>query len=143
MIITQNSNLAEKARKFSGIGYKNLTASAGRTSLASAEFQNPEYERHDSLGLNYRMNNITAAVGLGQLERINHLVQRRIAIGEMFNRAVKSCDWIIPQKNHLTHHIPTIHMGSNMKGKSSGEFLGKNFIRDIRKWVQMDFMRHG
>ena len=49
MIITQNPDRVEKARKFSD-SYKNLTATAGRTSLASAEFQNPEYERHDSPG---------------------------------------------------------------------------------------------
>ena len=33
------------------------------------------------------MNAITAAVGLAQFERIDHLV-RRIAIGQMFLRAV-------------------------------------------------------
>ena len=97
MITTSDENLAEKVRKFSGIGYKNLTATAGRTSLASAEFQNPKYERHDVLGLNYRMNSVTAAVGLAQLERVEHLVQRRVSIGEMFNKAIEGCSWLIPQ----------------------------------------------
>jgi perosamine synthetase len=127
MIITQNPDLAEKARKFSGIGYKNLTATVGRTSLASAEFQNPEYERHDSLGLNYRMNNITAAVGLGQLDRISHLVQRRIAIGEMFNRAVEGCDWIIPQEkspnsSHTYYTYGVKYEGQEQRGVSWKEF---------------------
>ena len=88
------------------------------------------------------MNNITAAVGLGQLERINHLVQRRIAIGEMFNRAVQSCNWMIPQKNHPTHHIPITHMVSNMKGKSSGSFLEEFYTR-YKKMGANGFYGHG
>lgn len=127
MIITDNEELAERARKFSGIGYKNLTAQAGRTSLASAEFQNPEYERHDTIGLNYRMNNITAAVGLGQLERIEHLVQRRIVIGEMFNKAVENCSWMVPQRKSVnsTHTYYTYavrYEGLEEKGVPWREF---------------------
>ena len=130
MIITDNPEFATRARKFSGIGYKNLTASAGRTSLASAEFQNPDYERHDTIGLNYRMNNITAAVGLGQLDRIEHLVQRRIAIGEMFNRAIERCAWIIPQKKSLnsTHTYYTYavkYEGLAEKGVTWKEFYSR------------------
>ena len=41
MVVTNSEELAKKVRKFGGIGYKNLTATAGRTSLASSIFQNP------------------------------------------------------------------------------------------------------
>lgn len=130
MVITSNSDLAKKVRKFSGIGYKNLTASAGRTSLASSEFQNPDYERHDVLGLNYRMNAITAAVGLAQLERIEFLVNRRISIGEMFTEAVKGCEYFVPQ-GHLdntTHTFYTFgvrYLGDKMRGISWKDFYNK------------------
>ena len=112
MIITSDEKLAEKARKFAGIGYKGLTASAGRTSLASAIYQNPNYERFDTIGLNYRMNAITAAVGLAQFERIEHLVERRKAIGAMFLDAVKDSSWITTQKipNHSDHGYFTFGM---------------------------------
>lgn len=130
MVITSNSDLAKKVRKFSGIGYKNLTASAGRTSLASSEFQNPDYERHDVLGLNYRMNAITAAIGLAQLERIEFLVNRRISIGEMFTEAVKGCEYFVPQ-GHLdntTHTFYTFgvrYLGDKMRGISWKDFYNK------------------
>ena len=112
MIITSNKKLAEKARKFAGIGYKGLTASAGRTSLASAVYQNPNYERFDTVGLNYRMNAITAAVGLAQFERIEHLVERRKAVGAMFLEAVKDASWITTQKipDHSDHGYFTFGM---------------------------------
>ena len=84
MVITSDSDLATKVRRFAGIGYKNLTASTGRTSLASEEFQNPSYKRHNTLGLNYRMTPLTACVGLAQLERIEELVERRKKVAGFF-----------------------------------------------------------
>lgn len=127
MITTNNKKLAEIARKFSGIGYKNLTPSAGRTSLASAKFQNPDYERHDLIGLNYRMNNITAAIGLAQFERIDFLVQRRIKIGKMFLEAIKDCEWMVPQEisNNSTHTYYTFgvkFLGEKYRGVSWKRF---------------------
>ncbi len=121
MVITSDEQLAINIRKYSGLGYKNLTASAGRTSLTSSIFQNPNYERHDVVGLNYRMNAITAAVGLAQLERVEHLVQRRICIGEMFNRAVIGCDWVKPQgrikdANHTYYTYGVLFDGKSQRG---------------------------
>ena len=55
MIVSNDEIMAEKARKFAGIGYKHLTAIAGRTSLAIDAVQDPNYERFGALGLNYRM----------------------------------------------------------------------------------------
>ena len=71
MIVTSDPELNVRARKFAGIGYKGLTAEAGRTSLASSVAQNPDYERFDTIGFNYCMNAITAAVGLAQFEALN------------------------------------------------------------------------
>ncbi len=98
MITTSDENLAVRARKFAGIGYKGLSAAAGRTSLASSVYQDPDYERFDTIGLNYRMNAVTAAVGLAQFERVESLVERRKAIGRMFLDAVAGCNWIGTQQ---------------------------------------------
>ena len=62
MVTTNNEHFAERVRKFAGIGYRGLKASAGRTSLSSEIYQNPDYERFDEIGFNYRMNCITAAM---------------------------------------------------------------------------------
>lgn len=98
MLLTNNKEYATRARKFGGIGYKHMTASAGRTSLALSDVQDPDYERFDTIGLNYRMSEISAAVGLAQFERISDIVERRIAVAKMFNQSVKDCNWIVPQK---------------------------------------------
>lgn len=127
MVITSNEKLAKNIRKFSGIGYKNLTASAGRVSMASSEFQDPNHIRHDTIGLNYRMTPLSAAIGLAQLERIKFLVERRIEVAEMFLDATKNCSWMIPQKkieaaNHTYFTVAFNFLGNEKKLISWKEF---------------------
>ena len=97
MITTNNALFAERARKFAGIGYKHLTAEQGRTSLGISTVQDPDYERFGSLGLNYRMNEISAAVGLAQLERAEEIIKKRQTCARYFKEAVADCEWLIPQ----------------------------------------------
>ena len=97
MLLTDNEEYAIRARKFGGIGYKHMTASAGRTSLALSDVQNPDYERFDTIGLNYRMSEVSAAIGLAQFERIDYIVNRRIAVANIFHKAVSGFKWIAPQ----------------------------------------------
>ncbi len=97
MIVTNNDNLAQKARKFAGIGYKHLTGTAGRSSFSPSVFQDPNYERFDSIGINYRMTEVCAAIGLAQLERINFLISRRQSVANLFTEAISGFDWMIPQ----------------------------------------------
>lgn len=130
MIVTSDERLATLCRKFAGIGYKGLTASAGRTSLASSVYQDPDYERFDTIGLNYRMNAVTAAVGLAQLERAEHLVERRRVIATMFLDAVQGCSWMEPQvvPAHSTHTYFTFsakYLGSEEKGIKWKEFYNR------------------
>jgi len=97
MLTTDSEILAKKARQAAGLGYKHLTAGRGRTSLASRVFQNPEYERFDSIGYNYRMTPTTAAIGLGQLENLDHLLKSRIYVAEEFLKAISHVSWLVPQ----------------------------------------------
>lgn len=97
MIVSNDEELATRARKFAGIGYKHMTADAGRTHLAIGTVQDPDYKRFDTIGVNYRMNDITAAIGTGQLERIEEIVFRRQQVGQMFLEATCGYDWFIPQ----------------------------------------------
>ena len=98
MVITDDAELALKIRKTGGLGYRTLQAGEGIRQLLPSEFQDPDYKRHDTLGWNYRMNEITAAVGLAQLERVDFLVSRRQKVAQYFLEALDGCKWIIPQK---------------------------------------------
>jgi perosamine synthetase len=130
MIVSNNETLAMNARKFAGIGYKHMTADAGRTHLAIGTVQDPKYKRFDTIGVNYRMNDITAAIGTGQLERIDEITLKRKKIGEMFLEATKGYDWFIPQAipKDCTHSYYTFsvdYRGLEKFGVSWKEFYNR------------------
>jgi len=87
MIVSNDAILATSARKFAGIGYKHMTAEAGRTSLSASTYQRPDYERFDTIGLNYRMSEIQAEVGLAKLVDVELVIERRQKIGYMWQHA--------------------------------------------------------
>ena len=88
MILTGNPELAMRARKFAGLGYKHMTAEAGRTSLNAADFQHPSYQRFDTIGLNYRMSWAQAEAGLFALRTVQDDVWRRQEIGYLWQHAL-------------------------------------------------------
>ena len=105
MISTNNKLLAEKIRKFAGIGYKNMTASGGRTSLSISMVQDPDYERFDTVGLNYRMPQIVAAVCYSQLINVKKIVSKRVQVAKYFSKAIKNSNTLVEQKTpkYCTH----------------------------------------
>jgi perosamine synthetase len=130
MIITNDEQLAIQARKFAGIGYKHMTATAGRTHLAKSTFQDPDYLRFDTIGLNYRMNAISAAVGMAQLERAEFIVERRQESAKFFLDAVKGCKWMISQKvdegfEHSYYTFAVDYRGMEERNVSWKEFYSR------------------
>ncbi len=127
MVITNNEEYGTAIRKFGGLGYKTLKAGAGLRQLLPSEFQNPHYKRHDTLGLNYRMPEICAALGLAQFEQVESLVQKRQKVAQYFLEVLSDCNWIIPQKVHegLVHTYWTFtvkYEGKEVYGISWEEF---------------------
>jgi perosamine synthetase len=130
MVVSNDPELAMRARKFGGIGYKHMTASAGRTHLAMSTVQDPAYERFDTIGLNYRMNEISAAVGLAQLERLDEMVARRQQVARLFDDATKDCDWFQAQvtpdgyvNSYYTYAVK--YQGAEKHGVSWKEFYNR------------------
>jgi perosamine synthetase len=95
MLVTDSEELADKARKFAGLGYGSIGAKKGR--IARTDIQDPDFNRHVCFGFNYRISELQSAVALGQVERAEELVGARIKSAEIFDRAIKSTPWFIPQ----------------------------------------------
>jgi perosamine synthetase len=96
MLITDNEELADRARRFSCLGYASVSSKKGK--ISREDIQDPRYSRHVSVGFNYRMSEIVAAVALGQLEHARELVDMRIAVAKLFKEAVKGSKAVLPQK---------------------------------------------
>lgn len=86
MLITNDENFADKARRFSSLGYAGVSAKQGK--ITRNDIQDPNYSRHISIGFNYRMSEVNAAATLGQLERAAELVEQRIKVSKIFDSVI-------------------------------------------------------
>jgi perosamine synthetase len=87
MLLTNDPLLADKARQFSSLGYAGVSGKQGK--ITKSNIQDPEYNRHVSLGFNYRMSELQAAVALGQLQRSDDLVRARTDVAKLFDSAIE------------------------------------------------------
>jgi len=103
MLTCNNEDLATLCRKIQSLGYSAVSAS--KSKISKLEIQDPEYLRHEMLGWNYRMSDLTAAVVLGQIENSKGLLNVRLKTANLLAEAVKSCDWLtIQETERLASH---------------------------------------
>ena len=92
IVCTNDERIALEVRRYGGLGFKNLTAQAGKVRISRDNFQNPDWERHMSVGYNYRMSELTAAVALAQTERMEEFIQLRMQMGNSYlDQLSESC----------------------------------------------------
>ena len=96
IMITDDDVLADRLRRYSGLGYAGVSSKKGR--ITKDDIQSPDYERHVILGWNYRMSDLCAAVALGQLERMDEFVEMRQMCAKYYDDAVLGSDIVAPQK---------------------------------------------
>lgn len=97
MVVTDDIELAEKIRRISSLGYAGVNAGKGK--ITKNDIQDPEYNRHVSMGWNYRMPELCAAVALAQVERMDELIDIRIQSGYKYLEILKNCSWLKPQNS--------------------------------------------
>ena len=96
MVITNNPVLADRIRKVSSLGYAGVSSTKGK--IRKTDIQNPDYERHVSMGWNYRMPELCSAVALSQLKNSDKLIEKRIQSAKIFDSVVSKCKWLKAQK---------------------------------------------
>ena len=98
LLLTNNPKFADRARKFGGGGFKNLTADKSKmAAVIPLEFQSPDFKRHDALGLNYRISEFCAAIALGQFEKVEKKVKIRRDIAKLYLKTFKKFPQFEPQ----------------------------------------------
>lgn len=123
LLLTNSSSLAEKARKFGGGGFKNLSADKSKmAAIIPLEFQSPDFKRHDALGLNYRISEFCAAIALGQFEKVEQKVKIRRDIAKLYFKAFKN----FPQFE--TQHVPKNYKHSYFT------FVVKSPFKKLKDW---------
>jgi perosamine synthetase len=95
MVVTDDQGFAENLRRIQSLGYAGVSATKGK--ISKRDIQDPYYSRHVSLGWNYRMPELCAAVALAQLESLDLLVQRRVESAQLFGNVAAQYSWLKPQ----------------------------------------------
>jgi perosamine synthetase len=98
ILICSDEELATRARRAAVLGFSTLTGKPGQTVISEELRCQPTFQRHSSLGWNYRLPEIAAAAALGELERVEELVEMRQAVAQCFAPVVADCPWLVPQK---------------------------------------------
>jgi UDP-4-amino-4,6-dideoxy-N-acetyl-beta-L-altrosamine transaminase len=97
MVLTNNLELYEKLIEFRSHGITR------NPELMTEEMHGPWYYQQISLGYNYRMTDIQAALGCSQLERLDEFVTRRQAIAGKYNHALQSLPLVLPWQHPDTY----------------------------------------
>jgi perosamine synthetase len=89
MVLTDDPLLAEKAR-----------------SLRNLAFQPHRRFYHETLGYNFRLTNLQAAIGLAQLERIEEIIARKRWMGKEYSRRLQDVKGLqLPSEYAWARHV--------------------------------------
>jgi len=119
-IVTDSKEIYEKLK---------LIRSHGRQE-SNDYFSSSEHMDYVNLGYNFRMSNITAALGLSQLKKVEFIIMKRQENAKYLNSALKKIPYIlkVPEISDTYHHVYqlyTIQVDSKLR-----ENLIKNLARD-------------
>lgn len=97
--ITDNEDLASKARRMSKLGVDKSTHER------SEEEGYSWYYEIDNAGYKYFMHDISAGIGLVQLDRLEETRTQRNKVAAAYNHAFSNLDWVtsLKEKEHTTH----------------------------------------
>jgi len=88
MIVTNDRDIADKVRFLSVFGMKTAWEREKSTQFIVPVFSN--------LGFNYKMSDITAAVGVAQLKKIDRIIHRKRELARIWDEALEQIDDIEP-----------------------------------------------
>ena len=142
MITTNDEYLASKIRRLKTFGILHLL---DRTTKYGQREKNPPYywdvkDFDGEVGLNYRMSEPEAAVGLVQLKKLNMMNSRRIQIATKINEALKDIPGLQvpyePEQCKHVYHLYTLLVNEDVIG-SKDDFMQKLDVDyGIDTWLQ-------
>ncbi len=91
MVVTNDSGVAELCRSMRNqgrpIGGTHSTTSASGSHMGS-------WLKHERLGYNYRLSEVNAAIGIGQMERLDSILAKRETVARMYRERLAGISWL-------------------------------------------------
>mgnify|MGYP000681099832 FL=1 len=110
MALTNNSKWAEKMRMLRSHGITN------NPEVMTEESHGPWYYQQISLGFNYRMTDVEAALGLSQLGKLEVFLEKRNALAAHYDRLFSEYENITPLKQNTdgysSYHLYVVRIDS-------------------------------
>ena len=102
---TSNAKYAQRARKFSNLGFKFLQPSGDRIIVSKKFLQNPSTSRFNLIGYNYRLNEFSAAIALAQIEKLKKIIYLRRYVSLKMIDEIQRCDFLKEQYIPISKYL--------------------------------------
>ena len=138
---------------FSFNGNKTLTAGAGGMIVTNSEKwaalakkissqgKMGDKYNYDTVGFNFKMSNLNAAVGLAQLERLGKMVRNKHTIAEQYDKAIHSRKDLVamPRNSEAESNcwLYSVLTASNKDAKSLINYLNENGVEAKLFWESL------
>lgn len=125
MIVTDDDTLADLCRSLRNQGR--------RTPTIDDSTDAGSWLAHERLGYNYRLSEVAAAIGVGQMKRLNHLLDSRREVAETYMRHLMGNEFLV---------LPTIEPAVDMSWFVFVVRLTEEFNAHERDRIIMGMRRH-
>ncbi len=97
MIVTDDSRLAELCRSLRNQGRPIVDSIGPPSTLGGGSAERRSWLYHERLGYNYRLSEVNAAIGVGQMRRFDEILERRQDVAQTYiRRLMTNADIITP-----------------------------------------------
>ncbi len=122
MVVTNDSGVAELCRSLRNQG-RPIGTPVSTTSPTTSPTGNHmgSWLKHERLGYNYRLSEINAAIGVGQMERLDSILAKRNSVAQMYQQRLADIEWL-----------------SSLRPQSSGTMSWFVYIVELAKKFTLD-----
>lgn len=121
MILTDNKRIYELCRSMANQGRKVL---------------NKKWLEHIRLGYNYRLNEMSCAMGMAQMERIEEILKKRAKVAELYNKKLKAVEGLeipyIKTGNKISWFVYVVKLAESLAGKKRDKIIQEMAERGIK-----------
>jgi len=135
MILTNNEELYEKLLSLRTHGITR------ESKFMEGNSDGPWYYQQIDLGMNYRITDIQASLGISQLKRIDDFVSKRYELAQQYNKSLSGLPLILPYlhpDNYSAFHLYVVRLKLNKTDKTRKEVFG--FLREKRIGVNVHYI---
>ncbi|OGZ64163.1 MAG: polysaccharide biosynthesis protein [Candidatus Staskawiczbacteria bacterium RIFCSPLOWO2_01_FULL_40_39] len=120
MIITNNKNIADMCKSMANQGRK---------------VENGKWLEHIRLGYNYRLDEMSCALGIAQIARIDEILKKRSQVAKWYSEALKEIKAIelpyIDEHSKLSWFVYVVRLAENFSGEKRDMVIAKMAERGI------------